>query len=143
MPFEVEFQNGIIEAAFTGQVDLSQILALIQRVEEIEAACPISPNRICVLAEDMLVGFAFMDMEAVAKRRRETRLKNAVRTALVASTPQHYGFARMFQTLNSNPQIEIRISNDIVTARRWINSDDSPAEPTSNTPQGTGTARAV
>jgi hypothetical protein len=129
MPFEIEFKNGIIESTFSGVVDLSQILTLVQQVEEIEAACDVAPNRICQLAGDMHIAFAFMDMEAVAERRRGTRLKNHVRTALVATAPQHYGYARMFQTLNSNPQIEIRIFNGIVTARRWLNNADSPSEP--------------
>jgi hypothetical protein len=40
----------------------------------------------------------------------------------VALTQVQYGFARMFQTLNDNPRIEIEIFGDCESAQRWLNA---------------------
>ena len=48
-------------------------------------------------------------MFALAERRAQRAITAPTRSALVAKRPVHYGFARMFQMLNDNPRIQIRI----------------------------------
>jgi hypothetical protein len=43
------------------------------------------------------------------ERRRTQRFANSIKSAVVASRPVQVGFARMYQTLNTNPQVEIQI----------------------------------
>jgi hypothetical protein len=62
----------------------------------------------------------FPKMEAVASRRRKAPLKNKVKSAIVAPRLDQFGFARMFATLNDNPNIEIQIFNDRDRALEWL-----------------------
>jgi len=53
------------------------------------------------------------------------RLKNYIKSAIVANNPSQFGFARMFQTLNDNPQIEIRIFPAAESAMEWLTATPS------------------
>jgi polysaccharide deacetylase 2 family uncharacterized protein YibQ len=56
----------------------------------------------------------------VANQRMRTKFPNAFKSAIVASDVAHYGFARMFQTLNDHPQISIAIFPDTPKALQWL-----------------------
>jgi hypothetical protein len=45
-----------------------------------------------------------------------------IRSALIALQPVHFGFARMFQMLNDNPRIQIRIFPNLDDAVLWLES---------------------
>jgi hypothetical protein len=47
----------------------------------------------------------------------------SIRSAFVAPRPIQFGFARMFQTLNDNPKIELHIVNTMDEALLWIASE--------------------
>jgi hypothetical protein len=57
---------------------------------------------------------------AVAETRRRATLRNPVKSAIIASDIVRFGFARMFQTLNDNPQIVVAIFGDDESASQWL-----------------------
>ena len=59
-------------------------------------------------------------MFAVAETRRRATLRNPIKSAIIASGIVHFGFARMFQTLNDNPQIVVAIFGDDESALQWL-----------------------
>jgi hypothetical protein len=58
-----------------------------------------------------------------------------VRTALVAVTPVQLGIARMFQTLNDHPLIELRVFSDREAAVAWLEELDSVPGPNGKRPE--------
>jgi hypothetical protein len=42
------------------------------------------------------------------------------KSAIVAKDVAHYGFARMYETLNDHPQVVIGIFSDEADAMRWL-----------------------
>ncbi len=55
-----------------------------------------------------------------AAARRNAPLQNTVKAAIVAPQTLQYGFARMFQTLNVNPDISMEIFIDQASGLAWI-----------------------
>jgi hypothetical protein len=77
------------------------------------------------LAAHAVRGFAhaFRDQVfALAVKRGERAVPAPIRSALVANRPVQFGFARMFEMLNDNPRIQIRIFGNLEEAQRWLRS---------------------
>ncbi len=121
MAFEIQQLDGLVHVKLTGHITGDDLIAMAKVFSEIEPRYDVSPHRIsdCSEVEDVVLNFA--EMEAFAAKRRVARLKNKVKSAIVATKPIQFGFARMFQTLNNNPNIEIVIFSDAENARNWIN----------------------
>ncbi len=120
MPHTIQLIDGVIHTHLTGTIRRRDLAELITRLEELEQSCDPSPNRICILGHDTIIDLDFLGMESIAARRRATTLKNPVWSALVARQPHQFGFLRMFQTLNTHPQIEIQVFSDEETALAWV-----------------------
>jgi len=58
-------------------------------------------------------------LELAAARRART-FPNSFRSALVVAREVQKGYARMFQTLNDHPMVQIRIFEDWEAAERWL-----------------------
>jgi hypothetical protein len=68
------------------------------------------------------IDVGFEEVFALAVKRGERRVPVLIRSALVANRPVQFGFARMFQMLNDNPRIQIRIFGNLEEAQRWLHS---------------------
>jgi hypothetical protein len=62
----------------------------------------------------------FNSVDALASRRRESRVVGPTRTAILVMNELQFGVARMYQTLNDHPQITTRIFRDRDEAMRWL-----------------------
>lgn len=80
------------------------------------------PHRITDMTGITDFGIGFPDVLTLAETRRRLKFPNSFRSAIIAPRSEHYGVARMFQTLNDNPQIDIRIFMDKAAAHEWISS---------------------
>ncbi|MGH8187499.1 MAG: hypothetical protein ACREUC_13145 [Steroidobacteraceae bacterium] len=69
---------------------------------------------------DLVAEVGFQSILELADTRTRRPLATPVKSALIALRPVHFGFARMFQTLNTNPQIEVRIFATIEEALQWF-----------------------
>ena len=104
---------------FTG----SDLLALTKCLFELESVVERSPHRIMNLLKTETVTLNFSDLLTFARIRRETRLKNHVRFALVVNTPEKYGVMRMLQAVDTHPLTEIGIFLDFTSALKWIRGE--------------------
>lgn len=85
----------------------------------------VSPDRVADLSTVEGVSLNFSAITNYAAARRTAPLKNKVKAAIVAPHPLQYGFARMFQTLNDNPDINMEIFTDTDSGLAWISAGKS------------------
>jgi hypothetical protein len=124
MAHDLQYANGLIRFSLFGTVTLADLLSAGEEARRIEAEAPVSPPRITDMSRVDDLDLDYWRMEEFAARRRIAPLKNKVRSAIVAPSQVQYGFARMFQTLNDNPLIEIRIFSEHAAAELWL--DEKP-----------------
>jgi len=122
MPVSVEHKDSIIWIQLSDLISGQDILDGMATVNALEDELEITPSRICDITASAKIKFGFVDIYWLASLRRTKRFKNRFKSALVARTKSHLGFARMFQTLNHNPQIELQIFPDIESALGWISA---------------------
>lgn len=122
MAFNPKISQDIVYLTFRGHVTAEDIRDMTDLITKIEAEAKVSPDRVAdlTLIEGISLNFAAIMNYAAA--RRIAPLKNKVKAAIVAPHPLQYGFARMFQTLNVNPDISMEIFTDQDSGLAWISA---------------------
>jgi hypothetical protein len=120
MPITTEYHGEFIVTRMTGLVALSDLLTHAEEIAAIETSLPVTPYRIAHLAADLVGEMGFVELNTFAARRRVAQLKNPVKSAIVAGGAAQFGFARMFQTLNDNPDIRVEIFQAEGPALAWL-----------------------
>ena len=87
---------------------------------KIETEARVSPDRMVDLSAIEGLNLNFSAIMNYAAARRNAPLQNTVKAAIVAPQTLQYGFARMFQTLNVNPDISMEIFADKDSGLTWI-----------------------
>src|SRR5262245_39918396 len=102
----------ILRVTLFGALTPEDLTDLMDAADEIEKDMDPVPHRITTASgvEDIQVGYK--EVKAFAWHRREIVFPNVFRSAIVVNSPVQRGIARMFQTLNDNPQITIEIFDD-------------------------------
>lgn len=103
------------------EVDLADAAKLAATVED---HLSVMPNRLVDLTaiEGLVIGY--QEVQALADARRKRVFPNEFKSALVVATDVQKGYARMFQTLNDNAQVELRIFTDLAAAEKWLSVQD-------------------
>jgi len=109
-----------MEAIFHGKVTGAELRQLLETVQEMEARLEVTPDRISDLSDADLEELRSRDLVAFAERRGAAKLKNKVKSAIIAPGSTQYGLARMFLAHNENPSISIMIFKDSASAYKWI-----------------------
>lgn len=120
MSFEITQPGDHRLVRLFGTVVAADLLRFGEEIERLKAASPTDFNRIVDFTgvDDYAIGFA--EVNGLAQRRRDLRFRTPVKLALVAVRPNDFGFARMYQTLNDNPQMTIRIVASREEALAWF-----------------------
>ena len=121
MPFEIRDEGNYHSARLFGVLDGADLNAMTTEVERLEDA-GVLIDRITDLTSLDRVDVGFEEVFAVAQRRAERKVTAPIRSALVANRRVQFGFARMFQMLNDNPRILIRIFDNLKEAEQWLHS---------------------
>ena len=121
MPFEFRDEGNYYYARLSGSLDRAELNALTQEVERLEDA-GVMLDRITDLTSLERIDVGFEEVFAVAQRRADRKVTVPIKSALVANRPVQFGFARMFQMLNDNPRIHIRIFGNLAEAQQWLHS---------------------
>ncbi len=119
MPFEITASSDYILTRIFGAVTPADLHALAEEMAAVEARHP-AANRLTDLTGVESFNFDFTAVSALAERRRRVEFPAPLKLAIVAVKPVAVGFTRMFQTLNDNPQVEIRIVSSRDEAERWF-----------------------
>ena len=122
MGYEFAIEADIIRCTLSGVVTREELSRIVATVEDLERGRDPVPHRLTDLTgvTDLQIGYP--DMRALAERRRASVFATASKSALVVRTPAQRGMARMFQTLNDNPQLTVEIFDDAASALRWLRS---------------------
>lgn len=121
MPFEISDEGNFHSARLFGILDRADLNALTKEVERLEDEGLLRDRLTDLTALDR-IDVGFEEVFALALQRAERRVSAPIRSALVANRPVQFGFARMFQMLNDNPRIQIRIFGSLEEAQRWLHS---------------------
>src|SRR5262245_17343230 len=109
MPYHLTSESQYFQLMFFDAVTPQDLIVLADHIGALEQGLLVAPNRLTDLSQVAAPALTYADMPAFVERRKAQRLANSVKSAIVASEPVQFGFARMFQTLNDHPQIEIAL----------------------------------
>jgi hypothetical protein len=121
MPFEIRDEGKYYSARLYGTLDRADLNAVMREVERLEDAGLLF-DRLTDLTPLERIDVGFEEVFALAAQRGERKVAAPIRSALVANRPVQFGFARMFQMLNDNPRIQIRIFGNLEEAQQWLHS---------------------
>jgi len=122
MPFEIVRTHPIAEIVLSGVFTNADLAALVRATESVDGTGPEVPHRMTDMRPITRLEIDFGGVLSFANDRLRRRFPNSFKSAVIAFDLAHFGFARMFQTLNDHPQITIAIFGDEVTARAWLES---------------------
>lgn len=121
MPFEISDEGNFHSARLFGVLDRADLNAVTREVERLEDEGALK-DRLTDLTSVDRIDVGFEEVFALAQRRAHRVVATPIKSALVANRPVQFGFARMFQMLNDNPRIQIRIFGSLEEARQWLHS---------------------
>jgi hypothetical protein len=121
MPFEIRDEGKYFSARLFGILDREDLNAVTAEVERLEDEGPPKDRLTDFTALDR-IDVGFEEVFALAMRRAQRKVTAPIRSALVANRPVQFGFARMFEMLNDNPRIQIRIFGTLEEAQQWLQS---------------------
>ena len=130
MPYDLRIEEDLLELRFHGTIESEDLQKSFDEVEEIEAVREITPDRFSDLSASDTARWSFFVIEELARRRRAAQLKNKVKSAIYAPTDLQFGYSRMFQMLNDNPQIEVAVFRDLADAETWLGINTKRTEKT-------------
>ncbi len=122
MPYKITVENKVLRITLTGRVTSLDFDGIVTEAKNYEQNVDVVPHRITDMTGIVELGVNYPEISALAEKRRELHFPNPFKSAIIAVSKQHVGYARMFQTLNDNPQIAIRIFPDEASASEWIAS---------------------
>lgn len=120
MPYSLQQDGGQLRITYTGTLRATELHESLDEADRLLAASARWPDNLVDLRGVELSALGFADLMSVAKRRESITPPNPIRTAIVADSPTLMGFARMFQSLNYNPNITIRVFGDLDEAVTWL-----------------------
>ena len=118
--YDIHTEGNRVRLRFHGTISCEDLKNACYELEEIEAVSAVTPDRLfdLSLADTALWNFEVLD--ALAERRRATQLKNPIKSAIYAPTDLQFEYSRMFQRLNDNPKIEVRVFRHPIAAEKWL-----------------------
>ena len=128
MALAIVRQPDHFEATFSGTIGPEDLLECARLTTELEEASPEPIDRIADLSPVENFNVNFLAVSDLAKKRRDKRYGRLVKSALVADRPVAVGFARMYQTILNNPDIEVRIFPTLAEARAWLAEEATGVE---------------
>jgi len=120
MPFEIRDEGGYYSARLFGTLDRTDLNAVMVEIERLEDI--VTKDRLTDLTALEHIDVGFEEVFALAVKRAQRLIPAPIRSALVADKPIQFGFARMFQMLNDNPRVQIRIFGNLEEAQQWLQS---------------------
>src|SRR5262245_39475336 len=120
MPFELTTPGAVLFARVFGVFTAPELNHMATVAEIAEASHPISLDRITDLTAVERFEVGFREIYYFAIRRSAQRFSRVVKSAIVVQDPAQLGIARLYDALNENPQIQIRIVRSLIEAKEWF-----------------------
>ena len=120
MPIKLQIRDRLIEVTFLGNITGLDLQQQIETLRDLESRLEVSPDRVTDLSAACDAELPASDVVLFAEERDVAKLKNKIKSAIIAPSPIQYGLARMFMACNKNPAIEIRLFREASSAYDWI-----------------------
>jgi hypothetical protein len=120
MPFELTTTGAILFARVFGVFTASELNHLAWEAEIAEASHPVSLDRITDLTAVERIEVGILDIYYFAVRRGAKRFSRVVKSAIIVQEPGQFDIARVYEALNENPQIRVRVLRSLTEARDWF-----------------------
>ena len=120
MPYRFQADAHLIRVDAFGTFTRGDLFALLDELQAAERTHKIVPDRITVLLDVIDWEVRSADFRDIGATRKATRFSNAFKSAMVAATPAQMGNARMFQLLNTHPQIKFGMFATVEAAFEWL-----------------------
>jgi hypothetical protein len=125
MSWTCKYAGGLVEMTVDGLFTGDDLAQLEREIGRIEAEAPVTPHRLADMSAVTGVSIGISDMDSFAARRTAAKLRNRVKSGIVATAPVQYGFARMFLSLMSNPMITVSVFRERESALKWLGEDSA------------------
>jgi hypothetical protein len=125
MPYQIIEEPRFVRLVFTGDIIALDLVALDADMAALARNRPVVLHTLADFSEVVDFAITYADMLTYIERRRTQRFPNSIKSAVVVSRPVQVGFARMYQTLNTNPQVEIQIFATLAEAEAWLTADEA------------------
>lgn len=120
MPFELTEHPGYFRIRCYGAVTPEDLVEAARQVVDIERAHPEGIDRLTDFREVEEFRVQYLFVSDFAKKRRESRMARAVKSAIVADRPVATGFANMYRTILNHPEVEVRVFPTEAEALAWL-----------------------
>lgn len=120
MSFTVVEEADFVRVKMFGVLTSRDIAELVNAVDEVEKNRDPMPNRLADMREVTEMQIRYPDVSMLAEARRGRQFPNSFKSAIVVGSSVQSGVARMFRTLNDNPQIQIEVFEDEAAALEWL-----------------------
>lgn len=125
MPYKITVENKIVRTVMTGRITVKDLIDLMGESKNYEQNVDVIPHRITDLTGVEELALHYPDISMLAAKRGQIHFPNSFKSAIIARDKLHVAYARMYQTLNHNPQMVIRIFPDEASALEWIASPEN------------------
>jgi hypothetical protein len=120
MSFTIVEEKDFVRIKLFGVLTSEDMIALVTAADVIERDRDPVPNRLADMRDVTEVQIRFPDVQGFANARRARRFQNTFKSAIVVGNPVQSGMARMFRSLNDNPQIVVEVFEDEAAALAWF-----------------------
>lgn len=120
MPFELTTPGAILFARVFGVFTAPELNHLADEAEIAEASQTISLDRITDLTAVERFEVGFREIYHFANRRSAQRFSRVVKSAIIVQDPVQLKVSHMYEALNENPQIWIRVLQSVTEATEWF-----------------------
>ena len=120
MPFELTTPGAVLFARVFGVFTAPELNHMATLAEIAEASHPVSLDRITDLTDVERFDVGFREIFYFALRRSAQRFSRVVKSAIIVQESEQQGIARVYEALNENPQIQIRILRSVTEAIEWF-----------------------
>src|SRR5260221_3758303 len=120
MPYAVDTSQPIMRITLSGNFTHHDLTALAKETASAERSYDSAPNRMTNAQPCTHLELTFRDVLGFVHERLRLEFPNSCKSAIVAKDVVHYGFARMYETLNDHPQVVTVVFADEADALKWL-----------------------
>ena len=122
---QYEYKEDIVFVTFPETLSDNDFRLMNEEIESVEDEYSKVPNFIVSLTNVKKFNGNFYSVQELAKQRAAKTFPNNILEAILVNNDFQMGFARMYQTVNDNPQLTIKIFRDEAKAIEWIKTNDT------------------
>ena len=120
MGYRLADRGSYLEIIFTGTCNGADLQAMADELLVFESQAAVVPPRLTDMTGIERLDFGFPGISELADRRKATTITGPIRSAILVGNQAQFGMARMFQTLNDHPAVEVEIFRDRNEAVAWL-----------------------